>query len=76
MSKHLKSRAVLNSEYKKTVLKVPDCFAVEKNAMTTHMMRAQWELFRVSSIEFNRIIFQRFKCCLCTLIQVIIYFSK
>ena len=42
-----RNHSIINAEYKKTVLKVPDCFAVGKHAVTEQMMQTQRELFTV-----------------------------
>ena len=54
-TKTVRSRSALEKEYKKTVLKVPDCFAVSKGCVTHEMLRTKHELFEVDAIlyEFN-----------------------
>ena len=39
--------ADLDRQYHKTVLKVPDCFAIEKDALTKEMFNPNCELFKV-----------------------------
>ena len=53
---------MINAEYKKTVLKVPDCFAVGKHAVTEQMMRTQQELFTVGKFAQRNIFIIAYSC--------------
>ena len=39
--------ADLDQQHQKTVLKVPNCFAIEKHAVTNEIMNTNCELFKV-----------------------------
>ena len=43
--------ADLDRQYQRTVLKVPDCFAIEKDALTKEMLNTNRELFKVWLFE-------------------------
>ena len=47
-SEQPRSHSSIDREYKKTVLKVPDCFAVAKDAVTVEMMNTHREIFKVT----------------------------
>ena len=43
-----RSREEVNEQYKKTVLKVLDCFRVEKDTCTKEMINTKREVFKVT----------------------------
>ena len=57
-----KNCSMINAEHKKTVLKVPDCFAVGKHAVMEQMMQTQWELFTVGKFAQRNIFTVAYSC--------------
>ena len=53
----LQARLKVNKDYKKTVLKVPDCFGVADNVRTQQMINTKREQFKVIMVFPNCKIF-------------------